>query len=202
MDRDVGVAAPRDALDAERRPLVTYSGGVDEAWAAKIEGDILPAQPRSRSRVPMATAALASLLFIAAFLGGREGAVAALPDLAGLYGSLGWPVNLDGLAIRDVRAERSDAAGAGRISVRGRIVNENAAERSIPPIEAMFQDAGLTSVGGHSFDPSGRILAPGEAAQFTLEVDGVPQGAVRVVLRFRGAWEPGLPDAAPAGAQP
>ena len=38
-------------IEAERRPLVTFSDGAEKAWAAKIEGDILP-EPSRRPLAP------------------------------------------------------------------------------------------------------------------------------------------------------
>ena len=181
----------RDIGEARRKPIVTYSGAVDSAWAAKVDGDILPIPAARRSRIPQATAALASLLVVGAFLGGREAAVAALPDLAGLYGSIGLPVNLDGLEIRGVRAERAASEPPGRISVRGEIVNTSRADLPVPPLQVSLLDAGKTLAGSRGFDPPGRTLKRGESAPFTLQLDDVPDEASDVVLRFRTAGDPG-----------
>ncbi len=180
-----------EVIATRRQPLVTYSGPVDPAWAAKVQGDILPAAAPRRSRIPQATAALAALLFIAAFFAGREAAVAALPDLAGLYGSIGLPVNLDGLEIRAVRAERASSDGPAIISVRGEIANTSRSDLPVPPLQVSFVDGAEAAVGSRGFDPPGRTLRRGESAPFTLELDNVPGGASSVVLRFRRAGEPG-----------
>ena len=68
--------------------------------------------------------------------------MAALPDLAGLYAALGMPVNLDGLAIEDVQAERSEVGEEGaQILVRGTIRNVSGGELPIPALAASFYDA-------------------------------------------------------------
>ena len=81
----------------------------EEATAAKMAGDYWPEPPR-QSRIPMIAGAMAALLFLVAFFGAREAAVAALPDLAGLYRAIGLPVNLDGFAIEAVGADVELAA--------------------------------------------------------------------------------------------
>ena len=202
MSMDLRGAVPGRDIEAARKPLVTYSGEVDKAWAAKVAGDILPGAPRRRSAVPRTAAALASALFIAAFFGGREVAVAALPDLAGLYGSLGLPVNLDQLEIRIVETQRHIDRDGGKVSVRGEIANLGSAERPIPPLQVSFFDSSMAPAGGQAFNPPEGALAGAEAAPFTLEMDGVPPDVSSVVLRFRRPGEPELRvAAAPGGAQ-
>lgn len=190
-DLDHAAPAAREVLEAKRTSLVTYSGGADRAWAAKIDGDILLTGAPRRSRIPLTAAALASALFIAAFLGGREAAVAALPDLAGLYGSIGMPVNLDGLEIRAIEAQRRLSETTGRVSVQGEILNVTGKQVRIPPLHVSFYDKARTPVGSRGFDPPGRVLDAGDGAPFTLELDGVPQGAAAIAIRFRRPGEPG-----------
>jgi hypothetical protein len=179
------VAPAREIVEAERRPLVTFSEGVEKAWAAKIEADVLPEEPRRR-RYPLAIGAVLGLLFVAAFLGGRQAAVAALPDLAGLYAAVGLPVNLDGLVIEDVQAERSEVGEEGaQILVRGTIRNVSGGELPIPALAASFSDAAGTPAGWRGFDPPARRMAAGEQAPFQLEIQDVPRQAAEIVIRFR-----------------
>ncbi len=169
-------------IDAERRPLISYSSGADKAWAAKVAGDHWP-EPRGRSRLPTVAAAMAAALFMAGFFGGREAAVAALPDLAGLYSALRLPVNLDGLIIEELAGERSGSDG--RLSVRGVIRNVSATEKPVPPLAASVYDEAMTVAGWRGFDPPARMMAVGEAAPFELQLEGVPPQAGKVVVRFR-----------------
>lgn len=178
-----------ELLQAERRPLVTYSGGPDKAWAAKVEGDVWPAPPQ-RSRIPMLAAALAATVFIGAFFSAREAAVAALPDLAGLYAALGLPVSLDALVIEDLAAERTPGTDGGRLTLRGTVRNVSAAEQPAPALTASVEDSAMTTLGRRSFDPPARMMAVGEAAPFLLELDGVPRQGARIVVRFRRPAEP------------
>jgi hypothetical protein len=175
-------------IDAEKRPLIAYSDGAEKAWQAKIDGDILPEQPEPGSRVPGMIAMLAAVLFGATFLGGREAAVAALPDLAGLYEAVGLPVNLDGLAIEDVEARRSEDGNV--ITVQGLINNVSGVEQPARPLVVTFVDAGALAVESRDFNPPAATILPGEESPFTLELADPPEGAATVTVRFRRASEP------------
>jgi hypothetical protein len=171
-------------LESEKRPLVTYSEGVDKAWAKKMEGDVLPEPPR-RSRTPSIVAATAAIMFVAAFLGGRESAVAALPELAGLYAALGMSVNLDKLTIEGVEAERTTGPDGARLTVRGSIRNAGAEERPVPPLTASLLDGTKAPAGAHGFDPPKPTIGPGEVVAFMLEIDDAPDRAAEVTIGFR-----------------
>jgi hypothetical protein len=177
-------------IEAERRPLITFSDGAQKAWAAKIEGDVLPEMPQDSRFAATATmtAALAAILFVGALLGGREAAVAALPDLAGLYAAVGLPVNLDGLAIEDVRAERLPPDR--RLTVRGLIRNVSGVDRAARPLVVNVMDAVAQGVGSRDFDPPAATIAAGEAVPFILEFQDLPEEAAEISIRFRRPFEP------------
>ncbi len=169
-------------LVAERRPLVTYSDRADTTWKAKIEGDYWPEPPRPR-RLPMVAAAVAALFFLAAFFGAREAAVAALPDLAGLYAAIGMPVNLDKLAIENVSAERVRTFEGSRVSVRATIRNVGRAASAIPDLVAVVGDRGAR-LGVYRFDPPAGKVGAGHFASLSLDLGGVKEEATSVTLRF------------------
>jgi hypothetical protein len=189
-----GIAKDHGVIDAERRPLITYSDGADKAWAAKVEGDYWP-KPRPERQLPRMLAALAAMFFLAAFFGGREAAVAALPDLAGLYAALGLPVNLDGLVIEGVAAERTAMAEGTRVSVHATIRNIGASEQPVPPLAAVFYDGALVAAGSYGFAAPMDAIGGGEAAAFLVEFDAVPEAVAQVAIRFRRRGE-NLPEMA------
>ena len=177
----------RDLVDAEKRPLVTFSNGAEQAWARKVEGDILPEQAPAPRRGPLIAAATAAMLFVAAFVVAKGPAVAALPDLAGLYAAVGLPVNLDGLYI-EVKARRKSAEDPNTLVVVGAIRNVGAIRRTVPPLIANFP--GETGDGGNPIDAPADDLAPGESVAFELEIADVPEHAEVIELRFRRPSEP------------
>ena len=180
--------AGKNVIEAERRPLVTFSTGVGAAWAAKMAADAV-AEPAPPSRVTIAAAALLSAAFLVAFVAAREQAVAMLPDLAGLYATIGLPVNVDKLIIEGVAAERSGTGEEIRIIVRGAIRNVGSTAKPVPPLTVSFRDTAMAPAGRRGFDPPSQLIAAGEAAPFVLEIDDAPRQAADVVLKFRSAAE-------------
>lgn len=177
-----------ELIVAERRPLVTYSDSADDAWAAKIAGDYWP-EPRRHSRLPMMAAAIASLFFLAAFFGGREAAVAALPDLAGLYSAIGLPVNLDGFAIEEVKAERLPTFAGVKLTVRATIRNIGSVGQSLPALAAVLYSDSLLPAGAYGFDPPEQAVGAGETISLVMHLDSAPERAAEVVVRFRRRGE-------------
>jgi hypothetical protein len=188
-------------INAEKRALVTYSDNAESAWKAKIDGDYWPEPPRP-PRLPLMAAGMAAALFLTAFFGAREAAVAALPDLAGLYAAVGLPVNLDGLAIENVGAERTPTFAGFKLKVHATVRNIGKAKQEIPQLATVLLSDSLTPSGTYGFDPPDRAVRPGEAIALTMEFDSAPKDAAEVVVRFRrrgetlavaGAAEPATP---------
>lgn len=177
-----------EILVAEKRALVTYSDAADDAWAAKIAGDYWPEPPR-HSRIPMLAAAMAAMFFLAAFFGAREGAVAALPDLAGLYAAMRLPVNLDRFAIEDVKAERTPTFGGSRLAVHATLRNVGGTEMPIPPLATVLYSNALVPAGAYGFDPPAAAVGPGESVSLVMQLDTAPEQAAEVVVRFRRRGE-------------
>ena len=139
----------------------------------------------------MIAAGMAALFFLAAFFGGREAAVAALPDLAGLYAAIGLPVNLDGFAIADVKAEsrrRPSPALGSRCTPRSAMSGR--AEQAIPPLAAVLYSDALVPAGAYGFDPPSRSSSrPANRFSSTMKLDSAPEQAAEVVVRFRRRGE-------------
>jgi hypothetical protein len=177
-----------DVIVAEKRPLITYSNAKDDAWAGKIAGDYWPEPPR-HSHIPMVAAGMAALFFLAAFFGGREAAVAALPDLAGLYAAIGLPVNLDGFEIAEVKAGRVPTFAGTRLAVQATIRNVGSTKQAIPPLAAVLYSNALVPAGAFGFDPPSQFVAAGESVQLTMNLEAAPDQAAEVVVRFRRRGE-------------
>jgi hypothetical protein len=179
----------RNLLEAERRPLVTYTDrGAEKAWATKMAGDYWPEPPRQR-RFPLFAGATAAVFFLAAFFGGREAAVSAVPDLAGLYAAIGLPVYLEGFAIEAVAAERMPTAAGDRIVVQGTLRNVGREQGAVPRLVAILHDSARMTALAEGFDSPVQILKAGEATPFRFTLDAAPAQAIRVVVRFQRPGE-------------
>jgi hypothetical protein len=177
-----------EVLVAEKRALVTYSDTREDAWAAKMAGDYWP-EPPQQSRIPMIAGAIAAVLFLVAFFGAREAAVAALPDLASLYRAIGMPVNLDGFAIEAVGAERTPTFGASKLTVRATIHNLGKHTAELPPLAVLLYSTALVPAGALGFDPPAGEVPSGGSVQIVLNVEAAPKEAAEVVVRFRQRGE-------------
>jgi len=177
----------RQLIVAEQQPLVTYTDLSDRAWQAKIEGDYWPEPPRQR-RFPMIAGSVAAVFFLAAFFGAREAAVAAIPDLAGLYAAVGLPVNLDKLAIEDVSAERMPTFDGLRVTVRANVRNLGSESRPIPTLVAELGH-GHAPLGTFGFDPPEQTIGAGQSIAVVVELGAVPENANQVELRFQRRGE-------------
>jgi hypothetical protein len=172
---------------AERQPLITYSNVSEKAWQAKIDGDYWPEPPRQR-RFPMIAAGVAAAFFLAAFFGAREAAVAALPDLAGLYAAVGLPVNLDKLAIEDITAERMQTFDGQRVTIRANVRNLGGESRPMPTLVAELGH-GRAPLGTFGFDPPEEAIGAGASVAVVVELGTVPENADKVELRFQRRGE-------------
>jgi hypothetical protein len=186
-----GKAPP--VIVAEKQPLITYTDPADSAWKAKIEGDRWPEPPRS-NRLPMTIAAVASLIFLAAFFGARQAAVAALPDLGGLYAAIGMPVNLEGLAIEKTVAERKLTFDGARITLRATLRNLGPGTRTIPQLVALVDD-GVEPVASFRLDPPQKTIAGRSALPLVADLGVSPDEVKEVTVRFLRPGET-PPDAA------
>jgi hypothetical protein len=137
----------------------------------------------------MLAAAMAAMFFLAAFFGAREAAVAALPDLAGLYSALRLPVNLDGFAIDDVKAERTPTFAGSKLVVRATIHNLGQGERAIPPLATVLYSDALVPAGTYGFDPPEATLGAGQSVSLLMHLDSATEQAAEVVVRFRRRGE-------------
>ena len=178
---------PAPVLDAARRPLASYFDAAQSgAWAAKLEAD--EPKPRKIHRRPGSVIAAAlSAAFLVAFVAAKEAAVQAAPDLAGLYAVLGLPVNLHGLEIHGVEAERRQTAAGSSVVVRGVIINVGGAARPVPGLTVGFRDAGDGIAGQREFSPPAPVVEVGAAAAFEFVLENPPERASELIVRFSGS---------------
>ena len=180
------VSSDTPLIDAVRRPLTGYDNGSPDAWAARIAADREPAPAATaagRSFIG-AVAALASIAFLAAFVAGRESAVAAVPDLAGLYDTIGLPVNLRGLAINDLTGIRHMTGEGARLTVSAALVNLKDSDQSVPGLVVELRDSAHRPIRAIAIAPPVARLAGLDSKAFQVVIDDLPKTAVGVAVRF------------------
>ncbi|KMO35788.1 zinc-ribbon domain-containing protein [Methylobacterium aquaticum] len=151
------------------------------------------AEPAKRSGAPgrrrLAAAALAvaglGAVGLALMPAGRAGLVRALPQTARLYAAIGLPVNLRGLAFRDVAAYQvPDASGAGRLVVEGDLVSAAKEAVPVPPLRLELHDEHGQVVYRWTAEAPRDRLEPEETARFRAELPGAPAKGRAVLVRF------------------
>ncbi|KMO11598.1 zinc-ribbon domain-containing protein [Methylobacterium platani] len=140
-----------------------------------------------RRRLAVAASALAACGVAAAALlpAGRAGLVHAVPRTARLYAAIGLPVNLRGLAFRDVAAYQvPDAAGGGRLVVEGDVVSASGHAVPVPPLSLELRDEHGGVVYRWSAEAPRERLEPEESARFRAELPGASAKGRQVLVRF------------------
>ncbi|MGY2050109.1 DUF3426 domain-containing protein [Methylobacterium sp. JK268] len=171
-------------------------GELSPPGPAVFTADEPPAPPPAtrpatrRRRLPAALVpvgcTLLALLAIAGVLLGRERVVRALPQTARLYAAIGLPVNLRGLAFRDVVAFALPAEGRGeaRLVVEGDVVSASGRVRDVPPLALELRDETDQVVYRWTAEAPRRRLQPEETARFRAELEAPPPRGRRVLVRF------------------
>ncbi len=171
-------------IDAVRRPLTSYDNGSQDAWAARIAADRAAPRPPAGRPFISAVAGLASIAFLVAFLGGRENAVAAIPDLAGFYEVIGLPVNLQGIAIDDLTAIRRGSGEGAQLIVAGVVANLKDSDLPVPGLVVELRDSAQHPIRAVAIAPPVAHLAALEAKAFRIVIEDVPKTAIGVAVRF------------------
>ncbi len=178
------VWADARTIDAVRRPLVAYNDDEPDPWALRIETDYEPAEVR-RSPVFGWLVVLVSGLFLAGFFGARQQIVAAVPDLGGLYASVGMPVNMSGLDIVSVKAAAEQTGFETRFRVDGAVRNISQAELAVPALNIEFLDRYGRLVHTEKLASPVESLAAGRQVAFNHMLKDFPRQSVRVRVRFQ-----------------
>ena len=185
--------ADAGAIDDIRRPLVGYAEDNDP-WAAQRAAPPAPPKPARRGRSLNVIASALALAFLVGAVVGREAAVAAVPDLAGLYAAIGLPVNLRGLEIGSVSGARRVTGQAIRLTVSGQVTNVGAKTRDVPALVISLYDEEDRKLGEEQVAAPVPSLGAGAAVRFVVDLERAPREASTVRVRFDGANESGRPD--------
>ena len=106
------------------------------------------------------------------------------PQLAGLYATVGLPVNIVGLQFEDAKTLTSLRDGKTVMQVTARIRSIANHTVDVPPILVSLLDATGASVYAWTVAPQTRSMDPGDLIDFVSEVNAPPDTAVTVQLSF------------------
>jgi len=114
----------------------------------------------------------------------RTEVVRLLPDLAGLYETIGLKVNVVGLDFSDVSTLLSRRGDATVLGVSATIVGVEPRRLLVPPVVVTLLGEDGAPVYTWSASPRVRDLEPGEVIGFSTELASPPQAARQVRLSF------------------
>jgi predicted Zn finger-like uncharacterized protein len=209
FEHEAGAAAPKPlamAAEAEREktlaeiraaiaPKPKPAPATVDPGLAKAKRSFDRRQRQVISRLPFArfrrTARLAALVALLSLLllgfSLRVDVVQAFPSLAGLYASIGLPVNITGLEFTDAKTLKTLREGKTVMTISARIRSIAGQTVAVPPVlVSLLNDAGVTLY-EWTAAPQAPDMEPGEMLDFSTEVNSPPEGSTRVRLSFTTA---------------
>ncbi|CAD5250701.1 Zinc finger domain-containing protein, LSD1 subclass [Bosea sp. 62] len=120
----------------------------------------------------------------------RERIVRMVPQFAGLYASIGLPVNVRGLAFSAVESELVQDQQGRFLVVSGDVTNVAKGATRVPPITVMVQSEDGKVLYSWTTEPPRPSLEPAELMHFRARLASPPNDGRSVQLRF-GAGSPG-----------
>lgn len=189
-DKERTLAAIRAAIAPKLKPGNINS--LDPAQVKKSEQEFDQRQvqiekrlPRARMRRTARLGALVALLSVLVLgLTMRVDLVRWFPELAGLYASIGLPVNVVGLEFEDSKTLMSVRGGKSVMQIDAKIRSISSRAVAVPPVLVGLIDANGGLVYEWTVTPKIDQMEPGEVMDFSTEVSSPPEGAVRVRLSF------------------
>ncbi|WP_342106403.1 zinc-ribbon domain-containing protein [Methylobacterium sp. SI9] len=210
--RETWFITPADVLAGHEAELAAEADPVaDSAWKEATDAvreatdQPVPAvrAPRSRSSTvrgkgigvsPALAFGLTLLAALPLVCLARTTVVRAVPQTASLFARIGLPVNLRGVAIRDVVAV-SHMAEDGRpaeLVVEGDLLGVSASDAPVAPLRAEIRDAGGRVLKTFPVAAPRAVLGPAETARFRGSVTSPPADGRAIVLRFARMGSPRL----------
>lgn len=143
-------------------------------------------------RLPPAAAGIFVAVGLAALglgLWQRERVVRMMPQFAGLYASIGLPVNVRGLAFSAVESELVQDQQGRFLVVSGDVTNIAKGTTKVPPITVVVQGEDGKVLYSWTTEPPRPSLEPAELMHFRARLASPPNDGRSVQLRF-GAGSP------------
>lgn len=126
----------------------------------------------------------AAVGFFAAALGARASIVGVMPDLAGLYAAIGFPVNLRGLEFRDVKTTREMQDGIPVLVIEGKVVNVAKHPVEIPRVRLAVLGSDGQELYSWTTLLQRSILGDDEKVAFRSRLASPPPNGQKVLVRF------------------
>jgi predicted Zn finger-like uncharacterized protein len=144
----------------------------------------VPAKRKSETRIRLALVSVILATIAIAAVGQREAIVRALPELAGFYEKIGFPVNLRGLEFNFIRTSLDTQAGVPVLVVEGEVVNVTRQTVGLPRLRFAVLGADDKEIYAWTSVLSRESLGPRDVLPFRSQLASPPEGSKRVFVRF------------------
>lgn len=107
------------------------------------------------------------------------------PQSAGVYSSLGLPVNASGIDFRQVQYRSDTEDGQVVLAVSGTILNTGSRELPVPQtVRVTLSDDNNHELYHWNFKPNAQLLKPGQSVPFVTRLASPPAAARHLEVRF------------------
>lgn len=183
--------APLGVVPAEPVRAPTLGAIVTERKAAEAEtGQVAEEEEPRRPRLLPVLGVILILLVLAALgwtaVQYRQTVVRLWPASERVYGAVGLPVNLAGIAIRNVNLRQQVEDGMPILFVSGTVVNVSNRNQAVPQLRAILFDDSKRELYRWTFDAGIPSLSPGASKDFRIPLQNPPPDARAVNVSFAG----------------
>ena len=193
------------AIDAEITAVAAEGGGQDGAEDMPAVAAPAAVAPKRRSHSSTrarktsgaflrrggaglpAAVALGGLVLLGTVVWQRNAAVRVAPQLAGLFETIGMPVNVRGLSLSAVESGLVEDGQNRFLVVEGDVTNVTKSKAVVPLIEVAVRDAGGTTLYTWTTEPPRANLEPAELVRFRARLASPPEQGQSVRVRFTSA---------------
>ncbi|HEV7257837.1 MAG TPA: DUF3426 domain-containing protein [Bosea sp. (in: a-proteobacteria)] len=202
LEQAAAIEAQVSALAAEQtvEPVVEPPGeppGRARRGAGRTARKVIAKarKPRMQAATVPVALSLAGLALFGVLLWQRDRAARVAPQLASVFETLGFPVNIRGLKLSAVESGLVDDMAGRFLVVEGDVTNITKGNAKVPSIEVAVKDASGQTLYSWKTDPPRSELEPSELMRFRARLAAPPAGGQSVLVRFASA----APTAASSG---
>jgi hypothetical protein len=173
----------------EDAPLVIEAAAGAVATIETTAGRLAPPRTRRNTAWPrplpiLPTAIVLQLVVIGAILIWRDNVVRVLPQTATLFRTVGFTVNLRGLAFSDLHSSQEVQDGVAILVIDGTIRNINSTTVGVPRLRFSLRDASGSELLSWTAPPEQGRLDAGESLPFRSQLASPPAEGRDVSVRF------------------
>ncbi|PZO01074.1 MAG: hypothetical protein DCF30_08370 [Hyphomicrobiales bacterium] len=134
--------------------------------------------------VRVATLSLVGLALLGVLVWQRDRAARSAPQLASVFETLGFPVNVRGLKLSSIDSGLVEDGSGRFLVVEGDVTNVTRGNAKVPPIEVAVKDAAGQTLYSWKTDPPRPELEPSELIRFRARLAAPPAAGHTVLVRF------------------